>query len=166
MPTDVSIRIGFRADRPAYFDHPLKDFAMYRFTIMKKTIAAGLLVVGLVAPAFGGDEKMIEIYHIAPGKQVEFLKLIALYDQANVQAGLPARQLYVHSDGAAWDFLLIQDEDVAPEKAKLRNEALKKLGAPTGAKFWVAIRQTIAEHTDTVATGPTTAGDWLKKPGD
>jgi hypothetical protein len=166
MPTDVSIRIGFRADRPAYFDHPLKDFAMYRFTIMKKTIAAGLLVVGLVAPAFGGDEKMIEIYHIAPGKQVEFLKLIALYDQANVQAGLPVRQLYVHSDGAAWDFLLIQDEDVAPEKAKLRNEALKKLGAPTGAKFWVAIRQTIAEHTDTVATGPTTAGDWLKKLGD
>lgn len=139
---------------------------MYRFTIMKKAIAAALLVVSLVAPAFGGDEKMIEIYHIAPGKQVEFLKLIALYDQANVQAGLPARQLYVHSDGAAWDFLLIQDEDVAPEKAKLRNEALKKLGAPTGAKFWVAIRQTIAEHTDTVATGPTTAGDWLKKLGD
>jgi hypothetical protein len=24
----------------------------------------------------------IEIYHIAPGKQVEFLKLIALYDEA------------------------------------------------------------------------------------
>jgi hypothetical protein len=53
---------------------------------------------------FRGPEKMIEIYHIAPGKQVQFLKLIALYDQANLEAGLPARELYVHSDGASWDF--------------------------------------------------------------
>jgi len=139
---------------------------MSKVATLKKTVAAVLLAACSMTPAFGDDEKMIEIYHIAPGKQVEFLKLIALYDQANVQAGLPARELYVHADGAAWDFLLIQDEDVAPEKAKLRNEALKKLGAPTGAKFWVAIRQTIAEHTDTVATGPTTAADWLKKLGD
>ena len=133
-----------------------------------RIVFAVALALGLNASAFAesNDEKMIEIYHIAPGKQVEFLKLIALYDQANVQAGLPARQLYVHSDGASWDFLLIQDEDVDPAKAKVRNEALKKLGAPTGAKFWIAIRQTIAEHTDTVASGPTTAGDWLKKLGD
>jgi hypothetical protein len=134
--------------------------------MLNKIIAAMLLAVASIAPAVADGEKMIEIYHIAPGKHVEFLKLIAQYDEANRQAGLPARELYVHSDGAAWDFLLIQDEDVAPDKAKLRNEALKKLGAPTGAKFWVAIRQTIAEHTDTVATGPTTAGDWLKKLGD
>src|SRR4051812_41554900 len=117
---------------------------------LKKTAAVILLAVALTAPALASDsEKMIEIYHIAPGKQVEFLKLIALYDEANRQAGLPPRDLYVHSDGGAWDFLLIQDEDVDPAKAKLRNEALQKLGAPTGKKFWVAIRQTIAEHTDT-----------------
>jgi len=118
-----------------------------------------------IAPALAAqnDTKMIEIYHIAPGKQVEFLKLIAQYDEANRQAGLPPRELYVHSDGGAWDFLLIQSETVDPAKQALVDAALKKLGAPTGAKFWVAIRQTIAEHTDTVATGPTTAGDWLKK---
>jgi hypothetical protein len=135
-------------------------------TRMKKLLLAALLVAVPASSAFADPEKMIEIYHIAPGKQVQFLKLIALYDQANLEAGLPARELYVHSDGAAWDFLLIQDEDVEPAKAKVRNEALKKLGAPTGAKFWIAIRETIAEHTDTVATGPTTAGDWLKKLGD
>ena len=135
--------------------------------IRRFLLAAALaLAPAVAAVADDHDEKMIEIYNIAPGKQVEFLKLIALYDQANLQAGLPARQLYVHADGASWDFLLIQDEDVDPAKAKVRNEALKKLGAPTGAKFWLAIRQTIAEHTDTVATGPTTAGDWLKKLGD
>jgi hypothetical protein len=36
----------------------------------------------------------------------------------------------------------------------------------TGARFWIALRETIAGDTDTVATGPTTAGDWLKKLGD
>ena len=134
---------------------------------LKKIVLAALLAVASIGVAVaGGTEKMIEIYHIAPGKQVEFLKLIALYDEANRRAGLPPRDLYVHSDGGAWDFLLIQDEDVDPAKAKLRNEALKTLGAPTGQKFWVAIRQTIAEHTDTVADGPTTAGDWLKQLGE
>lgn len=41
-----------------------------------------------------------------------------------------------------------------------------KIAKPTGQRFWVAIRQTIAEHTDTVANGPTTAGDWLEQLGD
>lgn len=134
---------------------------------MGKSLCIALLAA--LAPfgtAFADGQKMVEIYHIAPGRHVEFLKLIALYDEANRQAGLPPRDLYVHSDGGSWDFLLIQDEDVDPAKGKLRDEALKKLGAPTGAKFWVAIRQTIAEHTDTIATGPTTAADWLKKIGD
>jgi len=132
----------------------------------RKIVLASFLALAPLAAFAADSEKMIEIYHIAPGKHVEFLKLIALYDEANRLAGLPARELFVHQDGGSWDFLLIQDEDVEPAKAKVRDEALKKLGAPTGAKFWVAIRQTIAEHTDTMATGPTTAADWLKKLGD
>lgn len=133
-----------------------------KFPAFLLAIAAALAPI---APALAAqnDTKMIEIYHIAPGKHVEFLKLIAQYDEANRQAGLPPRELYVHSDGGAWDFLLIQSENVDPAKQALVDAALKKLGAPTGAKFWVGIRQTIAEHTDTVATGPTTARDWLKK---
>ncbi|MBN8886255.1 MAG: hypothetical protein J0I77_11075 [Rudaea sp.] len=132
---------------------------------LSKCLLATALAFASIGSAFAGqnDTRMIEIYHIAPGKHVEFLKLIAQYDEANRQAGLPPRELYVHSDGGAWDFLLIQNETVDPAKQALVDAALKKLGAPTGAKFWVAIRQTIADHTDTVATGPTTAGDWLKK---
>src|SRR5215471_21672183 len=100
---------------------------------LKKIVLAALLALAPLGGAVASDtEKMIEIYRIAPGKHVEFLKLIALYDEANKRAGLPPRDLYVHSDGGAWDFLLIQDEDVDPAKAKLRNEALKQLGAPTG----------------------------------
>jgi hypothetical protein len=53
-------------------------------------------------------ESQVEIYRIAPGQQEAFLKFIALCDGANRQAGLPPRQLFVHEDGADWDFLLIQ----------------------------------------------------------
>lgn len=133
-------------------------------TLSKFLLVAALAIAPIGSACAGqNDTRMIEIYHIAPGKHVEFLKLIAQYDEANRQAGLPPRELYVHSDGGAWDFLLIQNETVDPAKQALVDAALKKLGAPTGARFWVAIRQTITEHTDTVATGPTTAAEWLKK---
>jgi len=127
-----------------------------------------LSILGLViaAAVHSADvpTMQVEIYRIAPGQHVAFLKLIALYDQANLEAGLPARQLYVHQDGASWDFLIIQpDEDWTDEqRAKVRAE-LTRLGAPQGAKFFVEIRKFMAEHTDTVVSGPTTATDWLKR---
>jgi len=94
---------------------------------------------------------------------VAFLKLIALYDQANVEAGLPPRQLYVHQDGADWDFLIMQSgEDWTEAQRTKFRAALTRLGAPQGAKFFVEIRKFMAEHTDTKTQGPTTAGDWLK----
>jgi hypothetical protein len=106
----------------------------------------------------------VEIYRIAPGQHVAFLKLIALYDQANEAAGLPPRQLYVHQDGADWDFLIIQpNEDWTEQQRAKVKAALTRLGAPQGAQFFIEIRKLMAEHTDTVASGPTTAADWLKR---
>lgn len=124
-----------------------------------------LLTLGLWGSPAGADsgERQIEIYRIAPGQHAAFLRFIALCDQANLRAGLPPRQLYVHQDGASWDFILIQSEDVTPEQSKALDAAYKALGVPQGGKFFVAIRQFIVEHTDTVATGPTTAAEWLKK---
>jgi hypothetical protein len=106
----------------------------------------------------------VEIYRIAPGQHVAFLKLIALYDQGNEAAGLPPRQLYVHQDGADWDFLIIQPNDdwTDEQRAKFK-AALTRLGAPQGAQFFIEIRKLMAEHTDTVVSGPTTAADWLKR---
>jgi len=49
---------------------------------------------------------------------------------------LPARQLYVHQDGASWDFLIIQpDEDWTDEAARQGQAELTRLGAPQGAKI-------------------------------
>jgi hypothetical protein len=135
--------------------------------LQRSMIGAALLGLSLglsVARADEAPSQQVEIYRIAPGQHVAFLKLISLYDAANVEAGLPPRQLYVHQDGADWDFMIIQSaEDWTPEQRTKFRAALKRMGAPTGAQFFIEVRKLMAEHTDTVVTGPTTAAEWLKK---
>jgi hypothetical protein len=104
---------------------------------------------------------LIEIYRIAPGQHEAFLEEIARYDEANRLAGLPPRQLYVHSDGASWDFVLIQPAKTPPDKAQALEAASKKLGLPSGADFFLSYRRFIADHSDTVAIGPTSAAAYL-----
>lgn len=124
----------------------------------------GLSWTSLPTRAADVPTMQVEIYRIAPGQHVAFLKLIAMYDAANVEAGLPPRQLFVHQDGANWDFLILQSaEDWTDEQRTKFRAALARMGAPTGADFFVEVRKFIAEHTDTVVSGPTTAADWLKK---
>ena len=135
---------------------------------MRRFVGLCLAMFGLsCAPlAFCADvpTMQVELYRIAPGQHVAFLKLISLYDQANVAAGLPPRQLFVHQDGADWDFLILQSaEDWTDLQRTKFRAALTKLGAPQGAKFFIEIRKLMAEHTDTTVKGPTTAGDWLKQ---
>lgn len=107
------------------------------------------------------SRKLIEIYRIAPGQHQAFLEAIAKYDEANRLAGLPPRELYIHSDGAGWDFLLIQPAQTPPDKAAALDAAWEKLGLPSGADFFLEFRRYVAEHEDTFAQGPTTAKDYL-----
>lgn len=130
---------------------------------MRMAAALSLMVALGTAVTVQAADMLVEIYRIAPGQHENFLKLIALYDQASKEAGLAPRQLYVHQDGASWDFLIIQPASIAPEKSKALDAALKRLGAPQGAKFFLQIRSYMAEHSDTFVEGPTTAADWLNK---
>jgi hypothetical protein len=123
----------------------------------------------LMSMAIAADEPpappsvIIEMYRIAPGQHEAFLRMIARADEANTLAGLPPRQLYVHQDGADWDFILIQPAHTPPEKVAALDAAWKKLGLPSGAKFFLDYRRFIAQHSDTFAEGPTTAARWLGK---
>ena len=111
------------------------------------------------APGF--THTAIEIYRIAPGQQQAFLEFIAKCDEANRIAGLPPRQLYVHSDGADWDFILVQPVHTPADKAAALDKAWDQVGLPSGAAFFFEIRKYIASHTDTDAIGPTTAKAYL-----
>lgn len=128
-------------------------------------LAAGAATAQSAAPPVPAPppvgRKLVEIYRIAPGQHEAFLRAIARCDEANRRAGIPPRQLFVHSDGASWDFLLIQDAEVPEGKGEAVGAAWKELGLPSGPRFFVEFRSFILEHTDTFASGPTTAADWL-----
>jgi len=114
------------------------------------------------APAAPAPQKLlVEIYRIAPGQHLAFLQAIASYDEANRMAGLPPRQLYVHRDGASWDFMLIQPAEIPDDKSEALGAAWKKLGLPSGADFFLSFRQFISSHEDTFVSGPTSAADYL-----
>lgn len=120
-------------------------------------------VPGSAAPAADGPptRMLIEIYRIAPGQHLAFLENIAMADEANRLAGLPPRQLYVHQDGASWDFLLIQPAETPKDKEEGLAAAWKKLGLPSGVDYFLDFRKFILEHTDTFVLGPTSAAEYL-----
>ena len=117
--------------------------------------------VALQVSAADVPRMLVEIYQIAPGQHTAFLQAIAKYDEANKMAGLPPRQLYVHSDGASWDFMLLQPAETPADKVEALSAAWEKLGLPTGADFFLNFRQYLASHEDTFVNGPTTAADYL-----
>jgi len=127
---------------------------------MKRALCL-ILFLALPVSAAEVPKMLVEIYHIAPGQHTAFLEAIAKYDQANKMAGLPARQLYVHRDGASWDFMIIQPAEIPDDKSKALGEAWEKLGLPSGADFFLSFRQYIHSHEDTFVSGPTTAADYL-----
>ena len=134
---------------------------MYRRAMV---LLATIMLASVSSAALAdASQKLVEIYRIAPGQHSAFLKFIALCDEANKEAGLPPRDLYVHQDGGSWDFLLIQPAEPTAEQSRALDAAFKHLKIPQGGHFFLAIRQFMTEHTDTFATGPTTAADWLKK---
>ncbi len=130
---------------------------------------AAALALALAVPAFAQDEAepaevpemVVEIYRIAPGQHAAFLEAIATYDEVNRRAGLPPRQLYVHSSGASWDFMLIQPASIPDENRAALDAAWDEMDLPSGPDFFIEFRQFVAEHTDTVVNGPTTAADYL-----
>jgi hypothetical protein len=130
---------------------------------------AAALALALAVPAFAQNEAepaevpemVVEIYRIAPGQHAAFLEAIATYDEVNRRAGLPPRQLYVHSSGASWDFMLIQPASTPDENRAALDAAWEEMDLPSGPDFFIEFRQYVAEHTDTFVSGPTTAADYL-----
>lgn len=114
-----------------------------------------------VAPVEQTTKKLVEIYRIAPGMHEAFLRAIAQFDEVNRRAGLAPRQLYVHRDGASWDFMLIQDADYPDGAGEAVDRAWSEFRLPSGPRFFTEFRHFILEHTDTFATGPTSAAAYL-----
>ena len=100
----------------------------------------------------------ISIYHVAPGKHLDFLKWMAAQDEVAKEAGVATVQLYAHIDGDSWDYVGIAPV-TTPEQDKKLDEIAARKGQKTGLPASLEFRQLLASHTDTFAAGPTSASD-------
>jgi hypothetical protein len=101
---------------------------------------------------------LVTIYRIAPGKQLDFLKWLAETQAIAKEAGVPASQIYAHTDGDSWDYLNVGPDLTKEQQAKV-DEVTKKHGRKTGFAASLDFRTFVASHTDTFAIGPVSAAD-------
>ena len=132
-----------------------------------KLMLAAAAACAFAMPAIGQEapEHIVSLYRAAPGQQVALLKWMARQDQASVAAGVPASQIYVHTSGDSWDYLVIN-----PVTTKAQDDAVeaaaKKLGITSGPRASIEFRTMIAVHTDTTTRGPQTAAQILAGLGE
>lgn len=130
-------------------------------------IVAALLAAPLFAQAADTGEPgkvIVGLYHAVPGKQLELLKWLAAREAVDKEAGVATTQVYVHTDGDSWDYMVIAPQLTDAESAKVDELAKKKglkIGFPAGLEF----RTLVSTHTDTYARGPTTPSALVKEAG-
>jgi membrane-bound lytic murein transglycosylase B len=128
--------------------------------------AAAAIACTFAAPAASqqAGRAIVQIYHVAPGQHVSFLKWLNQQDQVAAAAGVAKGQLYAHTDGDSWDYLVI-----SPATTEAQDAAIDAAGKKMGINMMrggIELRKYITSHTDTFTRGPTTAADYLAAVGE
>ena len=130
---------------------------------MKITLAlAATAALFSASPAVAQDSgrATVSLYRAAPGHQIELLKWLADQDRIAAAAGIAAGQVYAHTDGDSWDYMVIFPQ-TTPAQDDALDAAAKKMGMPFGPMVGIELRKHIALHTDTLVRGPMTASQML-----
>lgn len=125
------------------------------------SIFAALLVAMVPLMAMAEEETLpgqvlVSIYHVAPGKHLDFLKWMAAQEAVAKEAGVDSGKWYAHANGDSWDYVVIGSITTDEQDSKIE-ELSKKKGLATGFKASLEFRQYMASHSDTYAIGPTSA---------
>src|SRR5688500_533493 len=127
--------------------------------------ALGLIALStlvLAAPRWASDNKQspgrgrLSIYEVAPGRDLDFLKWLAAREEVAKEAGVPAAELYAHTDGDRWDYLVLWPVTTSEQDRKM-DEVAAARGLKTGFPAALEFRELLSSHTDTYVNGPTTA---------
>lgn len=133
-----------------------------KFAIM----IASAVALGFTAPAAAADpgKAIVSLYHVAPGQQVGFLKWLDQQDRISDAAGIARSQLYAHTDGDSWDYMVIYPVTTEAQD-KATDAAAKRMGI-NPMRGSLELRKYITSHTDTFTRGPMTAADYLALLGE
>lgn len=128
--------------------------------------AAAALAFTFVTPAMAqqSGRATVSLYRAAPGHQIELLKWIAQQDRIAAAAGIAPGQVYAHTDGDSWDYMVIFPQ-TTPAQDDALDAAAKKMGLPYGPMVGIELRKYIAIHTDTLVRGPMSAAELLASLG-
>jgi hypothetical protein len=114
--------------------------------------------IEMTAPVF-------EMFRLAPSQTEAFIRDMAVWDKVSIAGGQPATQLFLHAGGEGWDVLLYKPARPRPTPTQEAAMAakVKELGLPTGALYFLRIREQMAAHIHFEASGPTTADQWIQE---
>lgn len=128
--------------------------------------AAAALALSIATPvqAQQAGRATVSLYRAAPGHQIELLKWLAQQDQISAAAGVAPGQVYAHTDGDSWDYMVIFPQ-TTPAQDDAIDAAAKKMGLPYGPAVGIELRKHISVHTDTLTRGPMTAAEMLASLG-
>ena len=90
-------------------------------------------LLGAPASAQEAGRAIVSLYRAAPGQQEALLRWIADQDRAAAAAGVGAAQIYVHTDGDSWDYMLISPVTTDAQDAAI-DAAAKKMGISYGMR--------------------------------
>ena len=131
--------------------------------ISKLAAAAAVSACAWVAAPASAQEPgraIVSLYHAVPGQQEALLRWMADQDRAAAAAGVAPSQVYVHTDGDSWDYMVVNPVTTDAQDAAVE-AAAKKMGISYGMRASLDFRKYISSHTDTFVRGPTTAAQIL-----
>ncbi len=137
----------------------MKTFLKYAAATATGAMAAASIAF---AQSASPPRAVISIYHAAPGHQEALLQWLAQQDRVSAAAGVASAQIYAHTDGDSWDYLMIAPQTTAAQDQAL-DAAAAKMGLPSGPKVGLELRKHIASHTDTYVIGPLSAAQQLDR---
>lgn len=128
--------------------------------------ATAALAFTSMTPALAqpSNRATVSLYRAAPGHQIELLKWLAQQDQIAAAAGVAPGQVYAHTDGDSWDYMVVFPQ-TTPAQDDAIDAAAKKMGLPYGPMVGIELRKHIAVHTDTLVRGPMSAAEMLANLG-
>lgn len=100
----------------------------------------------------------ISIYHIAPGKHVEFLGWMEARQSISESLGFELANWYAHIDGDSWDYIVVAPM-LTEEQEKQVEAQSQRRGLTTGFAAGIELRHYMLSHTDTIAIGPVSASE-------